>query len=180
MEYGFSLRATELAGAMAIQDGRAPSATSLHAGDGSYMMMNSEAWRRPLMMGIKITVVITGTTAASAASTGCRWPPAGRSFNNLPGPTRVHAAPSQIDFAAHAASMGAEAVKPPPSRSWSRRLAQAEATGEGSLCRRDRHGHPIPHPPWRALVGGRRSPRSGPRAEVNEARGFMRATASVR
>jgi 3D-(3,5/4)-trihydroxycyclohexane-1,2-dione acylhydrolase (decyclizing) len=77
-------------------------------GDGSYMMMNSEL-ATAVMMGIKITVVITdnrgfGCINRLQRSTG------GAEFNNLLDHAH-HVNPSHIDFAAHAASMGAHAEK---------------------------------------------------------------------
>jgi 3D-(3,5/4)-trihydroxycyclohexane-1,2-dione acylhydrolase (decyclizing) len=77
-------------------------------GDGSYMMMNSEL-ATAAMMGSRITVVVTdnrgyGCINRLQMSTG------GAEFNNLL--KDAHGGPnSRIDFAAHAAAMGAEAVK---------------------------------------------------------------------
>jgi len=77
-------------------------------GDGSYMMMNSEL-ATSVMLGHKLTVVLLdnrgfGCINRLQRATG------GESFNNLLDTAR-HAVPSAIDFAAHAASMGAIAEK---------------------------------------------------------------------
>ena len=77
-------------------------------GDGSYMMANSEL-ATAVMMGVPFTVVITdnrgfGCINRLQKGTG------GAGFNNLLDESR-HVNPSQIDFAAHAAAMGAQAVK---------------------------------------------------------------------
>ena len=76
-------------------------------GDGSYMMMNSEL-ATSVMLGLKLTVVVLdnggfGCINRLQLATG------GASFNNLLDTAR-HQTPSAIDFAAHAASMGAVAT----------------------------------------------------------------------
>jgi 3D-(3,5/4)-trihydroxycyclohexane-1,2-dione acylhydrolase (decyclizing) len=77
-------------------------------GDGSYMMANSEL-ATAAMMGIPFTVVITdnrgfGCINRLQRATG------GAEFNNLYAHARVEN-PPRIDFAAHAAAMGATAVR---------------------------------------------------------------------
>jgi len=77
-------------------------------GDGSYMMMNSEL-ATSVMLGRKLVVVLLdnrgyGCINRLQRATG------GESFNNLLDTAR-HVVPSHIDFAAHAASMGAVAEK---------------------------------------------------------------------
>ena len=108
MEYGFSCMGYEIAGAMAIKMAEPDRDVVCMLGDGSYMMANSEL-ATAVMMGIKITVVITdnrgfGCINRLQKGTG------GAEFNNLLD-TAVHENPSNIDFAAHAASMGAAAVQ---------------------------------------------------------------------
>jgi len=108
MEYGFSCMGYEIAGAMAIKIAEPDSDVICMIGDGSYMMANSEL-ATAVMMGIKFTMVITdnrgfGCINRLQAATG------GAAFNNLLDDA-VHETPSAIDFAAHAASMGAVAVK---------------------------------------------------------------------
>jgi 3D-(3,5/4)-trihydroxycyclohexane-1,2-dione acylhydrolase (decyclizing) len=107
MEYGFSCMGYEIAGAMGIKMAEPDRDVVCMLGDGSYMMANSEL-ATAVMMGIRITVVITdnrgfGCINRLQKATG------GAPFNNLLDDA-VHATPSQIDFAAHAASMGAAAV----------------------------------------------------------------------
>jgi 3D-(3,5/4)-trihydroxycyclohexane-1,2-dione acylhydrolase (decyclizing) len=108
MEYGFSCMGYEIAGALGIKLAEPDRDVICMLGDGSYMMANSEL-ATAVMMGIKITLVITdnrgfGCINRLQAATG------GAPFNNLLDDA-VHAVPSHIDFAAHAASMGATAVK---------------------------------------------------------------------
>lgn len=108
MEYGFSCMGYEIAGAMGIKMAEPERDVVCMVGDGSYMMMNSEL-ATAVMMGVKITVVVTdnrgfGCINRLQKGTG------GAEFNNLLDHA-AHVTPSRIDFVAHAASMGAEAVK---------------------------------------------------------------------
>ncbi len=108
MEYGFSCMGYEIAGAMGIKMAEPHRDVICMIGDGSYMMANSEL-ATACMMGIKITLVITdnrgfGCINRLQIGTG------GAEFNNLLDKSH-HVNPSNIDFTAHAASMGATAVK---------------------------------------------------------------------
>ncbi len=104
MEYGYSCMGSEIAGAMGITMAQPERDVICMIGDGSYMMMNSEL-ATAAMMGIKITLVLTdnrgfGCINRLQIGTG------GAEFNNLLDHAR-HETPSHIDFAAHAAAMGA-------------------------------------------------------------------------
>jgi len=108
MEYGYSCMGYEIAGAVGIKMAQPDRDVLCMIGDGSYMMMNSEL-ATAVTMGLKITLVITdnrgfGCINRLQIGTG------GAEFNNLLD-TAHHVNPSRIDFVAHAASMGAEAVK---------------------------------------------------------------------
>ncbi|MDH3263849.1 MAG: 3D-(3,5/4)-trihydroxycyclohexane-1,2-dione acylhydrolase (decyclizing) [Paracoccaceae bacterium] len=108
MEYGFSCMGYEIAGAIGIKMAEPKRDVVCMVGDGSYLMMNSEL-ATAAMMGVKITVVITdnrgfGCINRLQKGTG------GAEFNNLLDHA-THVNPSHIDFTAHAASLGAEAVK---------------------------------------------------------------------
>ena len=108
MEYGFSCMGYEIAGAIGIKMARPDADVICMLGDGSYMMANSEL-ATAVMMGIKITLVITdnrgyGCINRLQRATG------GAGFNNLLDQS-YHKVPSAIDFAAHAGSMGARAIK---------------------------------------------------------------------
>ena len=61
------------------------------------------------MLGIKLTVVITDNRGVGCINR-LQQATGGVEFNNLLD-TALHEVPSNIDFVAHAASMGAEAVK---------------------------------------------------------------------
>lgn len=107
MEYGFSCMGYEIAGAIGIKMADPGRDVVCMLGDGSYMMANSEL-ATAVTMGLGITVVITdnrGYGCINRLQMGC----GGAEFNNLLDHT-LHETPSRIDFAAHAASMGAAAV----------------------------------------------------------------------
>jgi 3D-(3,5/4)-trihydroxycyclohexane-1,2-dione acylhydrolase (decyclizing) len=108
MEYGFSCMGYEIAGAMGIKMARPDRHVICMIGDGSYMMANSEL-ATAVMMGIPFTVVLTdnrgfGCINRLQKATG------GAPFNNLLRDS-YHVNPADIDFAAHARSMGAHVVK---------------------------------------------------------------------
>jgi len=108
MEYGFSCMGYEIAGAMGLKMARPDADVLCMVGDGSYMMANSEL-ATAVMMGIPFTVVLTdnrgyGCINRLQKATG------GAPFNNLLDDS-YHVNPAAIDFAAHAAAMGAHAVK---------------------------------------------------------------------
>ncbi len=103
-EYGFSCMGYEIAGGVGVKMAHPDRDVVVMMGDGSYMMANSEL-ATSVMLGHKIIVVILdnrgfGCINRLQISTGAA------SFNNLLDTAR-HVTPSAIDFAAHAASMGA-------------------------------------------------------------------------
>lgn len=108
MEYGFSCMGYEIAGAMGIKMARPGADVVCMLGDGSYMMANSEL-ATAVMMGIPFTVVVTDNRGYGCINR-LQQATGGVPFNNLLDDSR-HVNPSAIDFAAHAASMGAKAVK---------------------------------------------------------------------
>ena len=145
-------------------------------GDGSYLMLNSEI-ATSVMLGHKLVVVVLdnrGFGCINRLQQACGGAP----FNNLladcvQGP---HGAPA-IDFAAHAAALGARAENV-------RTIAELEAAlgarARGRSHVRDRHRRPIRRaPPRRAAGGGRsrcRKSRSAP--AVREARAGVRSARS--
>ncbi|MDG1118947.1 MAG: 3D-(3,5/4)-trihydroxycyclohexane-1,2-dione acylhydrolase (decyclizing) [Flavimaricola sp.] len=108
MEYGFSCMGYEIAGAMGIKMAEPDRDVVCMIGDGSYMMMNSEM-ATAAMMGISFTVVLTDNRGFGCINR-LQMATGGAEFNNLLDHA-VHTNPSKIDFAAHAASMGATSVK---------------------------------------------------------------------
>ncbi|MEM7423833.1 MAG: 3D-(3,5/4)-trihydroxycyclohexane-1,2-dione acylhydrolase (decyclizing) [Pseudomonadota bacterium] len=108
MEYGFSCMGYEIAGAMGLKMADPDRDVICMLGDGSYMMANSEL-ATAVMMGIDFTIVITDNRGFGCINR-LQLGTGGAEFNNLLD-TALHEVPSNIDFAAHAASMGADAVK---------------------------------------------------------------------
>lgn len=108
MEYGYSCMGYEVAGAMGIKMAQPERDVICMVGDGSYMMMNSEL-ATAVMMGIKITIVLTDNRGYGCINR-LQMGTGGAEFNNLLDHSH-HAKPSHIDFVGHAASLGAEAVK---------------------------------------------------------------------
>jgi 3D-(3,5/4)-trihydroxycyclohexane-1,2-dione acylhydrolase (decyclizing) len=108
MEYGFSCMGYEIAGALGIKMAEPDRDVICFTGDGTYMMANSEL-ATACMMGIKFTLVITDNRGFGCINR-LQMGTGGAEFNNLLDKSH-HVTPSRIDFAAHAASMGAQAVK---------------------------------------------------------------------
>ena len=165
MEYGFSCMGYEIAGAIGIKMAQPARDVICMVGDGSYMMMNSEM-ATAAMLGIRFTTVITdnrgyGCINRLQIGTG------GAEFNNLYAHANI-AQPPRIDFAAHAAAMGATSVK-----------VAGIAELEAALARRDNIAGPYvividtdPYPStphgghwWEVAV-----PEVSSRSEVNDAR----------
>ncbi len=108
MEYGYSCMGYEIPGGIGIKMAEPDRDVIVMVGDGSYMMMNSEL-ATAAMMGIKLTVVITDNRGYGCINR-LQMATGGAEFNNLLDHA-AHVNPSQIDFVAHAASMGATARK---------------------------------------------------------------------
>ncbi|MBC2835376.1 3D-(3,5/4)-trihydroxycyclohexane-1,2-dione acylhydrolase (decyclizing) [Paragemmobacter straminiformis] len=108
MEYGFSCMGYEVAGALGIKMARPKADVVCMVGDGSYMMANSEL-ATAVMMGVPFTVVLTDNRGYGCINR-LQKHTGGAPFNNLLDDS-YHVNPSAIDFVAHAASMGAKAVK---------------------------------------------------------------------
>lgn len=165
MEYGFSCMGYEIAGAMGIKMARPEADVICMLGDGSYMMANSEL-ATAVMMGVPFTVVITdnrgyGCINRLQKGTG------GAGFNNLLDES-YHVNPSYIDFTAHAAAMGANAVKVAT-------IAELEAALTAAKGAKIPQVIVIDTDPWPGTPDGGTwwdvgIPEVSPRAEVNAAR----------
>ena len=170
MEYGFSCMGYEIAGAMGIKMARPEADVICMLGDGSYMMANSEL-ATAVMMGVPFTVVITdnrgyGCINRLQKGTG------GAGFNNLLDES-YHVNPSHIDFTAHAASMGAHAVKVAT-------IAELEAALVAAKGAKIPQVIVIDTDPWPGTPEGGSwwdvgIPEVSPRAEVNAARATYEA-----
>ena len=101
VEYGYSCMGYEIAGGLGVKLAEPEREVYVLVGDGSYLMMNSEI-ATSVALQAKLTIVLLdnggfGCINRLQAATG------GASFNNL------FPAGSGVDFAAHAASLGAVA-----------------------------------------------------------------------
>ncbi|MEO1950521.1 3D-(3,5/4)-trihydroxycyclohexane-1,2-dione acylhydrolase (decyclizing) [Thioclava sp.] len=109
MEYGYSCMGYEVAGAMGLKLARPERDVLCFVGDGSYMMANSEL-ATAVMRRVPFTVILTDNRGYGCINRlqtmGC----GGEPFNNMYVDCNVAAQP-EIDYVAHAASMGAHAVK---------------------------------------------------------------------
>ncbi|WP_106359265.1 3D-(3,5/4)-trihydroxycyclohexane-1,2-dione acylhydrolase (decyclizing) [Yoonia maritima] len=108
MEYGFSCMGYEVAGAMGLKLACPDREVICFVGDGSYMMANSEL-ATAVMRKIPFTVILTdnrGYGCINRLQQGC----GGEEFNNLYKDCAVEQQP-EINYVAHAAAMGAHAVK---------------------------------------------------------------------
>ena len=108
LEYGYSCMGYEIAGGVGVKLAAPDRHVVVMVGDGSYLMMNSEI-ATAVMLGLSLTIVVLdnrgfGCIDRLQRSTGSPG------FNNLLRDT-VHERLPDIDFAAHAASLGASAVK---------------------------------------------------------------------
>nr|WP_298690460.1 3D-(3,5/4)-trihydroxycyclohexane-1,2-dione acylhydrolase (decyclizing) [uncultured Dongia sp.] len=104
LEYGFSCMGYEIAGGVGVKMAQPSREVIVMVGDGSYLMMNSEI-ATSVMLGQKLIIVVLdnrgyGCINRLQRATG------GESFNNLLRDTRHETLPA-IDFAQHAASLGA-------------------------------------------------------------------------
>ena len=108
MEYGFSCMGYELAGAMGIKMAEPDRDVICMLGDGSYLMANSEL-ATAAAMGVAFTVVITDNRGYGCINR-LQMATGGAEFNNLLAHSH-HVTEVRVDFAAHAAALGARAVK---------------------------------------------------------------------
>ncbi|MGG5809092.1 3D-(3,5/4)-trihydroxycyclohexane-1,2-dione acylhydrolase (decyclizing) [Falsiroseomonas sp. CW058] len=104
LEYGYSCMGYEIAGGLGARLAAPDREVVVMVGDGSYLMMNSEI-ATSVAMGAKLTIVVLDNRGFGCISRLQRGT-GGEPFNNL-----LPAAAPRVDFAAHAASLGAEARK---------------------------------------------------------------------
>jgi 3D-(3,5/4)-trihydroxycyclohexane-1,2-dione acylhydrolase (decyclizing) len=108
-EYGFSCMGYEVAGAWgaAMARGGGPGEVFSFAGDGSYLMMNSELYSS-VLAGHKVVVIVCDN-GGFAVIDRLQVNQGGASFNNLLADSRIGGELVPVDFAAHARSMGCAA-----------------------------------------------------------------------
>jgi 3D-(3,5/4)-trihydroxycyclohexane-1,2-dione acylhydrolase (decyclizing) len=108
MEYGFSCMGYEIAGGLGVKLARPEADVVVMVGDGSYMMMNSEL-STSVMLGQKLTIVVLDNRGYGCINR-LQMGTGSANFNNLLKDSDLKTMP-EIDFRAHAESMGAVAVK---------------------------------------------------------------------
>ena len=108
VEYGYSCMGYEIAGGIGVKMAHPDREVVVVIGDGSYLMMNSEI-ATAVMLGIKLTIVINDNRGFGCINR-LQQATGGAPFNNLLRDARQQRMP-EVDFVAHAASMGAKAVK---------------------------------------------------------------------
>ncbi|GEO85512.1 MULTISPECIES: 3D-(3,5/4)-trihydroxycyclohexane-1,2-dione acylhydrolase (decyclizing) [Alphaproteobacteria] len=174
MEYGFSCMGYEVAGGLGVKMAEPDRDVIVMVGDGSYMMMNSEL-ATSVAMGVKITLVITDNRGYGCINR-LQMGTGGAEFNNLYAHTNVN--PISIDFAAHAASMGASARKVASIAELEEALAAAREATVTTVIVIDTDPYPTPDAGgyfWDVAV-----PEVSPRAQVTEARARYEAALKER
>ncbi|MDZ7873809.1 MAG: 3D-(3,5/4)-trihydroxycyclohexane-1,2-dione acylhydrolase (decyclizing) [Rhizobium sp.] len=174
MEYGFSCMGYEIAGGLGIKMAEPDRDVIVMVGDGSYMMMNSEL-ATAVGMGVKITLVITDNRGYGCINR-LQMGTGGAQFNNLYAHTNV--SPIGIDFAAHAASMGAKARKVSSIAELETALDAAREATETTVIVIDTDPYPTTGAGgywWDVAV-----PEVSARAEVNQARAAYEAALKER
>lgn len=108
VEYGYSCMGYEIAGGVGVKMAAPDREVYVMVGDGSYMMMNSEI-ATAVMLGLKLVIVVLDNRGFACINR-LQNATGSASFNNLLRDTRHQQLPD-IDFAAHATSLGAEGEK---------------------------------------------------------------------
>src|SRR5690606_2381396 len=107
LEYGYSCMGYEIAGGLGAKMAEPEREVVVMVGDGSYLMLNSEL-ATSVMLGCKLIVVLLDNRGFGCINR-LQQATGSPGFNNLLADARHEALPP-IDFAAHARSLGAEAV----------------------------------------------------------------------
>jgi 3D-(3,5/4)-trihydroxycyclohexane-1,2-dione acylhydrolase (decyclizing) len=106
VEYGYSCMGYEIAGGIGVKLAEPDRDVFVMVGDGSYLMLNSEL-ATSVMLGTKLIVVVLDNRGFGCINR-LQQATGGRPFNNLLSDARHQRLPD-IDFAAHARSLGASA-----------------------------------------------------------------------
>ena len=107
-EYGFSCMGYEIAGGLGAKMARPDREVVIMIGDGSYLMLNSEI-ATSVMLGLKLMIVLLDNRGYGCINR-LQMVTGGANFNNLLRDSRHEVLPD-IDFVAHAKSLGANAEK---------------------------------------------------------------------
>ncbi len=171
VEYGFSCMGYEIAGGLGVRMARPAGEVFVMVGDGGYLMMNSEL-QTSVAMRQKLTVVVLdnrGFGCIDRLQQAC----GGELFNNL----RPGGEP-WVDFAAHAAALGARSMTVDTVAALETALAAARGADRTTVI-------VIPTDPSRSTAAGGAwwdvaVPEVSTRAEVRAARAAYDAALAVR
>lgn len=130
LDYGYSTMGYEIAGGLGVKIARPDDDVIVMLGDGSYMMLNSEI-ATSVMLGKKLTIVVLDNRGFGCINR-LQMATGGANFNNLLKDAEHEVLP-EIDFAAHAASMGAAARKVASIAELEHALKEAEADTRTSV-----------------------------------------------
>ena len=108
LEYGFSCMGYEIAGGLGVKMARPDDDVVVMVGDGSYLMLNSEI-ATSLMLGVKLILVVLDNRGFGCINR-LQMGTGGANFNNLL-KDASHVTLPDIDFRAHAESLGAISEK---------------------------------------------------------------------
>ena len=121
VEYGFSCMGYEIAGGLGVKLAEPGREVVVMVGDGSYLMLNSEI-ATSVAMGAKLIVIVLDNRGFGCISR-LQQETGGAAFNNL-----LDDATPAVDFAAHAASLGARSEKVAGIAALEAALARARAS----------------------------------------------------
>ncbi len=108
-DYGFSCMGYETAGAWGAALARSTGEVYALAGDGSYLMLNSEIYSS-VLSGRKLILIVCDN-GGFAVIERLQLGQGGASYNNMLADSRGPGAAARVDFRAHAESLGAIAVR---------------------------------------------------------------------
>ncbi|MDO5102591.1 MAG: 3D-(3,5/4)-trihydroxycyclohexane-1,2-dione acylhydrolase (decyclizing) [Lautropia sp.] len=112
MDYGYSCMGYEIAGALGVKLARPEQEVVVMVGDGSYLMMNSEI-ATAQMLGLKLIIVVLDNRGFGCINRLQRASGSPNYNNMLEDCVPAGGEDVRIDFAAHAAALGAHAEQVP-------------------------------------------------------------------
>ncbi len=130
-EYGFSCMGYEIAGAWGAAMARTRGEVFALVGDGSYLMMNSEIYSS-ILSGHKFILVVCDNEGYAVIDR-LQVNQGGVSFNNMLRDVRGPGKDVRVDFAAHAAALGAETFTANSIEEFDQALTRARATDRTSV-----------------------------------------------
>ncbi|MCZ4280221.1 3D-(3,5/4)-trihydroxycyclohexane-1,2-dione acylhydrolase (decyclizing) [Kiloniella laminariae] len=130
VEYGYSCMGYEIAGGLGVKMADPDREVIVMVGDGSYLMMNSEI-ATSVLLDLPLTIVLLDNRGYGCINR-LQQGTGGESFNNLLQHTHHQSLPD-IDFRAHAQSLGAEATKVSGIAELEKALAKARASNRTNV-----------------------------------------------